>query len=54
MVPDRSGWMTGLKIIHVSESGEMTFRVICNGNYEVRFNRLPTSDRQYLPYTHIW
>jgi hypothetical protein len=51
MAPDRSGWMTGLKIIHVKESGEQTFRVICNGNYEVRFNRLPSSDRQYLPYT---
>jgi hypothetical protein len=52
LVPDKSGWMTGLKIIHVNESGEKTFRVICNGNYEIRFNRLPSSDRQYLPYTH--
>jgi hypothetical protein len=52
LVPDRSGWMTGLKIIHVKESGEKTFRIICNGNYEVRFNRLPSSDRQYLPCTH--
>jgi hypothetical protein len=52
MAPDKSGWMTGLKIIHVDESGEKTFRVICNGDYEVRFNRLPASDRQYLPNTH--
>jgi hypothetical protein len=51
MSPDKSGWMTGLKIIHVDESGELTFRVICSGNYEVRFNRLPSSDRQYLPWT---
>jgi hypothetical protein len=52
MVPDRSGWLTALKIINVNESGDTTFRVICNGNYEIRFNRLPSSDRQYLPWTN--
>lgn len=51
LVPDKSGWLTGLKIIHVDDSGEKTFRVTTNGNYEIRFNRLPSSDRQYLPWT---
>lgn len=51
LAPDKSGWLSCLKIIHVSESGEKTFRVTTGGNYEIRFNRLPSSDRQYMPWT---
>lgn len=51
LTPDKSGWVSCLKIIHVNESGEKTFRVTTGGDYEIRFNRLPASDRQYLPCT---